>query len=266
MVNTLNCSEWIKNYIEYMGSEFVVLPYKTDGCQIITPFWHQDGTHIEVFVLPNSDGNTQLSDEGQTIDWLFSSGIDVMSSETRQAQVTSLAKRAGLVYRTGELTVDVTSENIGESLHVFVSTIQSVGEMIQSRQQRGKYNFKEDVELYLAQHDQDYRSNYKIQGRSTEHSIDFYLNSSRNYLVEALSATTKSTAHKHAVFTAFKWQDIRERGWKQYTMITVLDDSEDKWEDVWRSEKVRRPLEEYSDRIIRWSTERVQLLRVETNE
>jgi hypothetical protein len=253
-----DCLQLISEYLQHLTSGFEIIG-EDKYCRIITPFWRPDGDHIEFFITSLTDELVRVSDEGQTTDWLFSVGVEPEGSDKRERIFENLISTYQLVEKDGVISTDIRPSELPEALHRFLAGVHSITHLSLTRAPRGTSTFRDDVEMYLLEHQQKYEVNYSVQGKAVRHSIDFYVNSTRNWLVEALTATSASRARDLAQQTAFKWLDIRAQGWDRYEMIVVLDDSENK-EDYWKRSRVRRPLEEYSNLILSWTTERTRLL------
>jgi hypothetical protein len=252
MTDQIKCHDLIASYLDHLGEEFSVRTYQDSGCHVVTPYWRPDGDHIEFFAIIASDGSLVLTDEGQTIDWLFSVGMGPEGGQRRQELFEKLLERYRLTEKNGIISVKVASSNIGIGIHNFLAGLQSISHLTVMRIPRGLSTFKDEVENYLLDNGQKYEPNFRIHGKTIEHRVDFYLNSKRNALVAALTANSSSSARNAAVRVAFQWIDIREAGW-EYHMITVIDDSEDRAERFWNKGRIRKPLEEYSNQIIPWS-------------
>jgi hypothetical protein len=259
MNGDFDCRNFVQEYIEYLSQDFIVNEYLDNGCHIITPFWRSDGNHIELFIITNKDGNTLLTDEGQTLDWLFSVGLEVNGSKNREDLVSQLAIRYGVELKNGVFSQLLNPESVGLDIHRFLTALKAISYITLLRKPYGKPTFKDEVELYLIETQQEYKPNYLITGKTVEHRIPFYLNSNRNWLVETLSANTLGSAKPALYKVTFEWIDIAASG-QNYRKVTLVDDTNNQWEEVWSNRKVRLPLEEYSDQVIRWS-QRTQLLR-----
>lgn len=258
MATNVNCLDLVQSYISYLNQDFVISDYEENGCHLITPFWRPDGDHIEIFALENTDGFITLTDEGQTLDWLFSVGFEIQGHKKREELVNQLVKLYGVELKNEIISIRSDYENIGTNIHRFLNALNALSYVILLRQQRGKPTFRDEVELYLRENGQDYKSNVKVPGRTVEHTIPFYLNSRRNWLVEVLSANVLSSARDALYKVTFEWTDIRGAN-QPYQMVTLVDDTDDKWEQIWSRNRIKVPLETYSDRVIRWS-QRTQLL------
>ncbi|MBN1287279.1 MAG: DUF1828 domain-containing protein [Anaerolineae bacterium] len=248
------CPNIIEEYVNHLGGRFVVRRRDDGACRVTTPYWRSDGDLIEFFAYVSPDGYITLTDQGQTFDWLFLNGAAVEGNATREELAKNLAGRYDVTLENGVFSTEATLASAGQTVHNFLTVLQTASHLILLRQQRAKRIFKADVELYLLEHEQIYKPKYVVEGKTTEHIIDFYLNSERRWLVKALENGSESNIHR----TVFQWIDIRRAG-QDYEMVTVLDDSKDKWEKIWSDEKILRPLEEYSDHLIRWS-QRVRLI------
>src|SRR5258708_15110106 len=245
------CSTLLHNYLEFMEQGFEII--EVDGeCQVTTPFWRPDGDHISIYAKASGE-SVRLTDHGETFDWLFSVGAEVDGDNKRGELMQRLATRYGITVFREELLLEANLVEIGSAVHRFLSAITSMCQLVLLRQQRGKTTFKDEVTLFLLENHQVFSSNYKVQGKTMEHKIDFYLDSGRNILAEALTATSLSAASDGVKKVSFEWVDIAGGNENAgYRKIVIIDDSGEKWDNFWSADKVRIPLEFYSDQIIRW--------------
>ncbi len=260
MSDNVDCRNLVQKYIEYLSQDFIIYDYLDNDCHIVTPFWRPDGNHIEIFALTNKDGSISLTDEGQTFDWLFSIGMEVSGSKNREDLINQLVKRYNIELKNGTFSLQLNPDSVGADIHKFLTALKAISSMILLRKPYGKPTFKDEVELYLIETQQEYKSNYLITGKTVEHRIPFYLNSNRNWLIETLSANTIGAAKPALYKVTFEWIDIGASG-QNYKKVTLIDDTDNKWEEIWSNNRIRLPLEEYSDQVIRWS-QRTQLLRI----
>ncbi len=259
MVDQSRCLELIQAYLEYLDDEFTATQFDRELCQITTPYWRPDGDHIEVFARSDATGAVTFTDEGQTFDWLFTVGLNPEGAKGRQELIEHLAETHGVVLNRGIFSYQARAEDIGKGLHIFLTFLRTISDLTFFRRQRAAKTFKDEVALFLFDNKQDFRPNFTVVGKTVEHTIDFHLNSGRNWLLETFSPTP-SSVNSLVAKMAFKWFDIRtaELG---YVLVTLLNDTTAEWDELWSREKMRRPLEEYSDNLIFWSQRTRRLLR-----
>lgn len=258
MITLSDCDDLVLKYIEYLSAAFTIGDSSESECRIETPFMRPDGDHFDLFVINQADGSILFTDYGQTFDWFFSVGLDIEGNENRERIVEYLAKAYGVEFTKKALRIRANSDTVGIAMHNILMAIQSVSQMTILRRPYGQATFKDEVEIYLVQQQQEFRPNFTVRGRSIEHKIDFYLDSGRNMLVEALSASSPGLGLSLVKQTAFKFIDINAID-SSYTKVALIDDSRDRWDTIWSTNKVQNTLANYTDRVIRWS-QKTQLL------
>ena len=70
------CEQAISSYVEALRASFEAIP--TDrGCVVITPFLRSDNECIELDLITQSEGKILITDNSDTIAYLFVNGLNV---------------------------------------------------------------------------------------------------------------------------------------------------------------------------------------------
>ena len=137
-----DCQQLVQDYISYLNDGFEV--FVEDGvCPIITPYWLPDGDHIEFFVTNQTKTSVTLTDEGQMLDWLFASGVEVENNENRQQIVELIAKQYDLTLKNGDISLQVSTDNLAVGVHRYLTALKQISQLVLFRKQRGKPTFEE---------------------------------------------------------------------------------------------------------------------------
>jgi len=249
MVKRFECNDVVRQYVATIADGTQVVT--RDGeCIVIAPIWFPDGEHIEIWIEPTDQDVMHLTDDGQAESYLFINGLKI--SDRIEESIKEVASAYGISYEQGELFIDTNLTEVGDAIHQLIMGIQGVAHLVHKKSRTTARTFREKVEEYLLEQEQNYEVGRTIQGKTSAHSLAFYLNQGRNWLIEPLSATTVNSARnsfKGSVL--FKWIDIK-RVTDQYTRITLLDDRKQR-ATVWQDESLMRMIQEYSDEVIEWS-------------
>src|SRR5690554_4137380 len=133
MTDTVDCHHLLSSYLALLGAGFDVSAYEVDGCRVTTPFWREDGDCLELFVLPAPDGRVLVSDEGQTVDWLYSIGLDIETSESRRQLLEDIANSYETTLRSGVLSIEADPERASETVHLLVQALLAASQMTTHR-------------------------------------------------------------------------------------------------------------------------------------
>lgn len=232
MVNlSSSCDAVIREYLNSLSSDFQVIP-DDNRCILVTPFRRPDGGMIEVEVETRPDGTVRITDMGESIGYLYVSGLTLSRSIIGDAQ--RLCGRFGVTLSHYELSVEADSIiQRGDHLHKLIQATLTVSDMIQRRRPSERIQFDDVVETFLVANRTVYDSEYTVRGNANQHKVRFYVDSGKKLLIQPLSAANEGVAFSWAERWAFRFSDIRQRDatWRTFA---VLDDRGERariWED-----------------------------------
>lgn len=221
---------------------------------MVTPFsWH-NGDSIELRLIEQGNGRVSITDESGTSDYLFLSGMALEDSDDLIKKAVHVAFRHGVHFdvSSSALYVEVADDAVGSGLHKLLSAVVEVGDLIHRQKPYTVATFADEVEGFLVEHDIGVARNLEVQGRSTLHSITFYINGRHQWLAEPISATSKDAARTRSKLVAYQWLDIKNAG-HQFICVAILDDRRGQVQRLWADEGLVRPIFDYSDIVFEWS-------------
>jgi len=243
------CSQALKAFLQSLRESFDILPSE-EGCVIVTPFLRSDNECVEIELIPQPNGGVKITDNCETIDYLFVNGLNISRSKELQRQIRRITKRFGVDLSGDEFVRLVNFGELGDAIHSFLGAVQEASYLIYRKVRRPPVTFDEQVEKFLIANDVAYDTEFKLQGKTREHIFRFYINERHQMLAEPLTATSYHAALVKAERLAYRWIDIRDL-WPVHQKVAVIDDL-DKRSEFW----VGNPLNillEYSNHVIRWS-------------
>jgi hypothetical protein len=243
------CTKAISSYLETLRVSFETVV--TDkGCVLITPFLRSDNEYVELELIVQPEGKVLITDNSDTIAYLFIHGLNVGRSRGLKRLLTQIADRFDVRIERNEIFKLADLDSLGEAIYSILNAVQDVSYLIYKKVRRGPVSFFEEVEKFLIINEVRYDPQFPVQGKSYVHNFRFHLNDRKHMLVEPLTATSPHAALVRAERLAFWWMDIGDLQ-PQYRKVVVLDD-EGKREPVWH-ERPRSVLEQYSDVVVLWS-------------
>jgi hypothetical protein len=243
------CEQAISSYVEALHASFEAIP--TDkGCVVVTPFLRSDNEYIELELIAQSEGKILITDNSDTIAYLFVQGLNVGRSRELRRLLTQIAGRFSIQIEREEIFKLTDFSSLGESMCSMLNAIQDVSYLIYKKVRRGPVSFYEEVEKFLIGHEVRYDPQFPVQGKSYTHNFRFHLNDRKNILIEPLTATTPHAALDKAERLAFRWIDIGDLQ-PRYQKVAILDDV-GKREPIWHG-RPSAVLELYSDVVVLWS-------------
>jgi len=194
-------TQWLrdKSVLQEAGDEYV---------RITTPYLDRHNDYTQIYVK-RSDGGFLLTDAGETITDLRTSGCD-LDTRKRKDLLTSTLNGFG-VQRDGDaLTVKATPQTFPLRKHNLLQAMLAVNDLFYLAVPIVASLFIEDVTSWLHLHDIRFTPNIKFTGRSGyDHTFDFVVPASRKAperLIRAVGRPSRDIAES----IAFAWIDTRE--------------------------------------------------------
>lgn len=214
----------VDSYAEWLRRGIQAEVVENDIVELTTPFLDRHNDHLQIYVK-RVDGHFVLSDEGETIFDLASSGVDVKQPRRRET-IEGLARGFGVQTERGRLYVEASRSNLGQRTHSLIQAMLSVNDMYVLARSRVASFFWEDVREFLRESDVRFTTRVKLSGRSGyDHSIDFLIPSSKERPDRLLQ--TASNANKAFVSNAlFAINDVRQARQETIAAYALLDDRE----------------------------------------
>lgn len=257
------CDIAVQKFIENMKSEFETYPVE-DRCCIVTPFYYPNFGAIEFFLSEVGD-RVLLSDEGETLNMLFVSGITIEKNKDLYKEAKRIASSYGVELSNSDISVISSPSELGTASQNLISAIQAIAFLIYKRRNVEQATFDDEVEKLLISHEVKYDFNYIVRGQANRNKIKFHVNSNKNLLIEPVSAATIQGARSKAKLVAFKWFDIRSVN-KKLRFISIVDDRDEKWDSLWSDDEAKNTITTYSDEVIRWTIEQDKLVDLLTHQ
>lgn len=251
------CAAIVEKVLAHLANSVSV---ESDGnrCIVVAPSVQPDLAAVE-FSVAVSNGGYRLSDDGETVGTLFIGGINDNTMLKKEMQ--RIARIHSVRFNGDELYTDATENELGLAYQNMVNAIQAASFLVYKVTHRPSRKFEEEIEGLLIEHRIPYELDKEFRGRAKQHFVPLYVNSTRNALIETVSATSISAARNKADRIAFKWLDLQNAP-LQANYTVVLDDRQNRNENLWQDRSVMSVLDTYSTHVIRWTSERAALLSV----
>lgn len=254
----LTCSQIVDSTIAHLNGQFLIQPLD-DGCLVITPFMDAERAPVELFVR-EVDNEFLLTDEGNITNQLFLNGLTVEENPELIQGIVTIAHTNEVDFRDSELFVRASRENIGEALQNLASAIQAVSFLQYKKSHRLRVSFDEEVERLLISNNIKYEYKYSLRGLANTHTVPFYMNSSRNVLLEPIFADSVSSARNKAKKVAYEWGDIQRQHGGLYKYLVILDDQKTRQREVWHDPEAMSALQNYSTDVLFWTEDQSKLI------
>jgi hypothetical protein len=198
----------LDQYSNWLRDKSVLREVNDQYVEITTPYLNRHNDYTQIYVR-RENGGFLLTDGGETIEDLRSSGCDL---ETQKRRDLLLATLNGLgVQRDGDaLVVKTTPQSFSLRKHNLVQAILAVNDLFYLAVPVVASLFLEDVTAWLELHDIRHTPNVKFTGKSGyDHTFDFVVPASRRAperLIRAINRPSRDIAEA----LAFSWVDTKE--------------------------------------------------------
>lgn len=254
------CDDFIKIIQSHLASGFESFKIN-EKCLIVTPFRYPDFASIEYSVKAIND-KFLLSDDGETLNMLFVNGLTIENNKDLSNQIRRIAKSHKVEFNNSEISIISDQDDLGNASSNLINAIQAIGFILYKRRNITFDTFDDEVEKLLISNEVKYDSPFDVSGEAIyHHKIKFHINTNKNLLIEPITANSMQSARTKAIKTAFKWFDI-EKVNQKYQFITVIDDRDKKWEEIWIDEEARKTVYTYSSKVFRWIEEQSKFLEL----
>jgi hypothetical protein len=210
-------AQWVrdKSVLRELGDEYV---------EITTPYLDRHNDYTQIYVR-REDGGFLLTDGGETIEDLRSSGCD-LETKKRRDLLTATLNGFGVQREGDSLQVKTTPNNFSLRKHNLVQAILAVNDLFYLAVPVVASLFLEDVTSWLELHEIRYTPNVKFTGKSGyDHTFDFVVPASRRAperLLRAVSRPSRDIAEA----MAFSWIDTKEVRPPSSRFYAFLNDEE----------------------------------------
>lgn len=243
----------ISQYMETIQSLFKTRQFEQRWL-IVTPFTRPDGEYIELELTPKDNGKIMITDNCNTVDYLFTSGVDVEAADFKPL-LSLIARGFGIETSREEVYKVASMDSIGHDLHKILNAILGISflayrrRLLQPRELRRRRKFPTLVRDSLNKMAGISYQQRHIKGKLIAHT--FPLCVKEENLVQPLTANSENDALQEAMILGFKWIDIKEGG-NRYRKIAVIDDIGPKKAAYWENGPITI-LSELSDEVVLWS-------------
>lgn len=255
-MSATTCSSLIDHYVSALSRQFRAVE-DGDGCSLHTPFYLPDNTRLAIHLFGDPQGRVQATDLGETIDWLFLSGVDVGVDDPRIQQI---GRRFGLDVDGGELSKTVAANGndspdarIETAISDVIHGVLDLAYLVYTRQPRRTSTFASTVDDLMATSGRSYKRRFEVDGKTGERTFDFYVPRVREpLLIETISTTSRQSAQEQAERAAFKAIDTKDVGGKGALYLAILDDSTEENRAAF-TERAVKSLSGYVNDVVYWS-------------
>jgi hypothetical protein len=220
----MNCEELKSSVLRWMGQEISCHSNGRNSLIATLPLLKPNGDSIEVGINSVGADRWQLSDLGDTYATLYLAGVDLLEEYVRGDEFRQVAIAHNIKDSEKELSVEVSSAVLVESLFDFVHAIQSMLALqLTVRPQQERRDFAAIVAKFFGERNTSFDIPERITGKTGRWEFNFVLNHVRaETLVKTLTATSKGQALRSAEQSMFEIRDVQEI--RDAEAVVIADD------------------------------------------
>jgi hypothetical protein len=214
----------VDRYAEWLRDKSVLRQINSEYVEITTPYLDRHNDYLQIYVKKD-DGGFLLTDGGETIEDLRSSGCDLETKKRRDLLAATLNGFG--IHRDGDrLLVRANTHTFPLRKHNLVQGILAINDLFYLAIPVVKSLFLEDVAAWLDSHEIRYTPRVKFTGKSGyDHFFDFVVPSSRQAPERVLRAVAQP-GRDIAEALAFAWVDTKEVRATSSKFYAFLNDEE----------------------------------------
>lgn len=246
---------WIDNkiaeYYQWLKDNTAIREDKGTGWfAVSTPFVGLFNDNIDIFVKKETESKILLSDDGETIENLFLSGVDVMRSQKRKEYLQKVANNFGITISDGEITTISNGADFARKKHDMISAISVVSDMVMLAKDNVTSIFSEDVVSFVESLDVISNPSFLVKGRSgLDFSFDIQIPGKKSELVIKPFSSLRQDNIERFLFCMEDIRDIRqETSGKELRSLAIVNDK-----NSVPSKHLTNALEEYGTPVLLWS-------------
>ncbi len=191
---------------------------KNGMLRIATPFYYPNGSQIDLFLeRPNGlFAQYQLSDYGQTADYLTDMQINPWSTNKRRQLINDICEALDVQQQSGRFFIPFSFEELtsqlSSSLVRLAQACIRISDLSFTQRLQLAGTFQETVEEFISNSSLDYEPDVEYIGKHNNVvKVDFLVHGKRiKSLVQTLSTPTPTNAHAKSVELFARWWDLMD--------------------------------------------------------
>ncbi len=202
----------LNSYTTWLRTQFQTrsLPdNKKDAYEITTPFLNNINDSIRLYVEDLGKGKIRLSDDGNTLNDLLLSGIDISSSETRLKLISDIKQNYQINQSDDVLFTVGPMESFPEMKQRLISAVIRIDDITFTKRSNVEQLFFDEVYNYFDKNDFGGIPQHPIEGRSGISYTLHYVIPARKKNQEKLFSFQNQISYNQMGISAYMYQDIK---------------------------------------------------------
>jgi hypothetical protein len=226
----LSCAK-IKDFVKEFSLVHQCDVVQNGMLRIATPFYYPNGSQIDLFLESTPDAlfpQLELSDYGQTADYLLDMQLKPWSTKNRRRLITDICEALEVKQQSGRFYIPLNFEELNNhfssSIVKLAQACIRVADLSFTQRLQMAGTFQENIEEFISNADLQYEPDVELVGKfGNSVRVDFQVRGQTiTSLIQTLSTPTPTNAHSKSVEVFTRWYDLLEhRANNQF--VTVFD-------------------------------------------
>jgi len=221
-MKNLNSINIIKDYLNFIESSTKIKEIK-NGCYISLPFLYSGDHFIELCIKQLNDNLFMISDLGNILIEVESSGVPIFSNKKRKTLLLDIVKKYKLNLEGVSLKKSANKKELAQTIHNFIEATKAISDLTYFREIKiaKESIINQEIKHVLDHKKIEYleKAEAKIEGRLENHNVDFFI---KNEKPEIIVTHSGENMKNRAEVWGFKFFDIKEKN-PNVLSISVYD-------------------------------------------
>lgn len=219
----MDIQKMINDYTNWLNSGFTAVQVG-EYYELTTPYLDRYNDHMQIYVKQESNGSYLLTDDGDIITSLASSGVSVSRSPKRKKMLEHIARNFGVSINGEALEIRATQSTYPQKKHMLLQAMMTVDDMFIAEPNNVQNFFAEDVGVFLDSNDIFYSRDFSLVGKTGSiYVYDYHIQRTKSKperFCKAINRVNESSRN----LALFNWLDTKEQRIDESQLILFLND------------------------------------------
>lgn len=219
----MDIQKMINDYTDWLNSSFTAVQVG-EYYELTTPYLDRYNDHMQIYVKQESNGSYLLTDDGDIITSLASSGVSVSRSPKRKKMLEHIARNFGVSINGEALEIRATQSTYPQKKHMLLQAMMTVDDMFIAEPNNVQNFFAEDVGVFLDSNHIFYSRDFSLVGKTGSiYVYDYHIQRTKSKperFCKAINRVNESSRN----LALFNWLDTKEQRIDESQLILFLND------------------------------------------
>ena len=221
----MDIQKMIKEYTDWLYSSFSAVQVG-EYYELTTPYLDRYNDHMQIYVKQESNGSYLLTDDGDIITSLASSGLFISRSPKRKRMLEHITRNFGISMNGNALEIRARKDTYPQKKHMLLQAMMTIDDMFIAEPNPNNVQnfFAEDVGAFLDSNDIFYSRDFSLVGKTGSlYVYDYHLQRTKEKPERFCKAINRVNENSRNL-ALFNWVDTKEKRMDQSKLILFLND------------------------------------------